>query len=482
MGLIHVIVTLMLKKTTEAPKEKSTSSQDTPPSLPAGTAVNRASGASSSTSSTSSSTSPSTSSNTSSSTSKAGAGGPPRPDKLDAQEDADDEGASPSALSGLREAFGESKTAEKVTPEDQALNDLDRYGDVYDNPGGGDPDGIISTNDLEDIASGEFDEDAARDRLEQLGVSESEIDETLQRLRTSADTLLENDELREDIDVANDESDADGRISRGDLSKYVFERQQQDGFEPGPAASNRDALDDGVYTQDERDAELIQQQEQQILEAVNSGQPIQFTNANGQTEELTIRQEESSGGRTVYELTGADGHTIRIESELGASENRTALARIADYYTQTPEHLRESADKFELLREADDTAAASFNSDDDRIRFYEGLEHLNEEVFNHEFGHGIGYEKDGLGENIFHQFGQLFSGDDGEGAPEGWLGAIDKDNARINEYSETNHKEDFAENWAAYLEAVEQGPAALAQLRERFPARFAILEQIYNNA
>lgn len=466
----------MLKKTIEALKEKSATTREAQPAPATGGAAKRAGDTS-------------TAANRAGDTSTAKASGgdnpPARADKVETKENGEETGASRSFLSGLSDSFGKDSGAgegEKVelSPEEQALNDLDRFGDVYDNPGGGDTDGVISTGDLEAVASGEYDEEAARDRLEQLGVPESQIEETLERLGTSADYLLENDELRDDVDVANDESDADGRISRGDLSSYLFERQQEEGFQTGPAADNRDQLDDGIETQDERDRELIQQQEQQILHAVTSGEPIRFTNANGETEELSVRQAESTDGRTVYELTGADGHTIRIESELGASENRTALARIADYYTQVPEHLREAADKFELVREADDSAAASFNSDSDRIRFYEGLDHLNEEVFNHEFGHGIGYENDGLGEGALHELGQIFSGSEGKGAPVGWQDAIAEDNARINEYSETNHKEDFAENWAAYLEAVEQGPEALAELRERFPARFEILEQIYN--
>ncbi len=373
---------------------------------------------------------------------------------------------------------------DEKTPEQQALEDIDKYGDIYDNASGGNRDGTISTKDLNNVASGNFDQDAARERLKDLGVSDEDMDETLKRLSSSAQYMLDNDDVRNQVDTANDRrGNPDGKISRGDISREIFRRQLEqarDGkLAAGPAASNRGDYEAVETSNAERTPAVIRQQELQILEAVNSGQPVSFTNANGQTEELTVRQLENTGGKAVYEMTGADGHTLRIESELGASENRTALARMADYYTQIPTEMRDSASTFELLRGKDESAAACFYSSSDKIVFYDGLSNLNEEVFDHEFAHGIGYQNDGLGEGLLDRFGQLFTGSDGEGAPGGWQEAIKSDGSAPSDYAKTNHKEDFAESWAAYAEARENGPDALKRLEEAYPARFAILEKLY---
>lgn len=49
----------------------------------------------------------------------------------------------------------------------------------------------------------------------------------------------------------------------------------------------------------------------------------------------------------------------------------------------------------------------------------------------------------------------------------------------MSDYAGTNIREDFAESWAAYLEAREPGPEALARYEEEFPERFALLEEVY---
>ncbi len=376
---------------------------------------------------------------------------------------------------------------DEKTAEQQALEDIDSYGDIYDNASGGNRDGTISTRDLRNVARGSFDQDAAREHLKELGVSDGDMDATLKRLSSSAQYMLDHDDVRNQVDTANDRrGNPDGKISRGDISREVFRRQlvqARDGnLAAGPAASNRDDYEAVETSNAERTPAVIRQQELQILEAVNSGRPVAFTNANGQTEELTVRQLSNTGGRAVYEMTGADGHTLRIESELGASENRTALARMADYYTQVPTGMRESAGTFELLRGKDESAAACFYSSSDRIVFYDGLSNLNEEVFDHEFAHGIGYQNDGLGEGMLDRIGQIFTGSDGEGAPGGWQEAIKNDGNAPSDYARTNHKEDFAESWAAYAEARENGPEALERLEEAYPARFAILEKLYEEA
>jgi hypothetical protein len=385
---------------------------------------------------------------------------------------------------GTDEATLSEQAEQEQAAENQALEDLDKYGDLFDNPRGGGRDGIISTNDLKAFSEGNFNRDAARNQLVNLGVAEADLDTTLDRLTESASYLLKNEDVLDRLDVANDRSNrTDGRISRGDISREVFRRQLEQArngeLPPGPPAGNRGSYKPTVITSNsERTPEVIAQQELAILEAVNSGKPVSFTNANGHTEELTVRQIQNTRGNAVYEITGADGHTMRIESELGASENRTALARLADYYTQFPEHLRDSVNKIQFRRESDDTAAAVFYPFGDRIVFYDGLKNLNEEVFDHEFAHGIGFDNQGKEENILDSLGRIFTG-----SPKGWNDAIKADpEPRISNYANTNSAEDFAESWAAYMEAMDNGPEALAQLQEAYPARYAIMDELYHGS
>ena len=392
---------------------------------------------------------------------------------------------------GTDEAPDPEQAKREQAAENQALEDLDRYGDLFDNSSGGGRDGIISTDELKAFSEGNFNRDAAREHLVKLGVAERDLDTTLDRLTESANYLLENKDVLGRLDVANDIIKlTDGRISRGDISREVFRRQLEQArngeLPPGPPAYNRGSYAPTVVTQNsERSPEVIAQQELAILEAVNSGRPVSFTNANGQTEELTVRQIPNTGGNAVYEIRGADGHTMRIESELGASENRTALARLADYYTQIPEHLRDAVDEIEFRRDPYEggNVAAAFYSREDRVVFYNGLRNLNEEVFDHEFAHGIGYENDGLPEGRLGHFIRRYTGSEGEGTPRGWTEAIESDpQQRITNYANKNIKEDFAECWAAYMEAMDNGPEALAQLQEAYPARYAIMDELYHGA
>ncbi|MCA9792673.1 MAG: hypothetical protein KC910_12790, partial [Candidatus Eremiobacteraeota bacterium] len=151
-------------------------------------------------------------------------------------------------------------------------------------------------------------------------------------------------------------------------------------------------------------------------------------------------------------------------------------------YSQVPDGLRNSVDEISFLKDPDPDgeAAADFRSDGDKVRFYGGLDYINEAVFEHEFGHGVGYETDGQGEGILNDLNP-FDGD-GSGSPEGWEEAIGADGNRPTDYANTNHKEDFAESWAIYLEAREQGMDALEEFAQAYPHRFDILDEIYENA
>ncbi|MGE0494116.1 MAG: hypothetical protein AB7S38_33205 [Vulcanimicrobiota bacterium] len=414
----------------------------------------------------------------------------------EARADDNEEGASGGLLGGLAGAFKNVEDEETRRDRD-AVRYLDEHFDAYDNPGGGDTDGVVSVDDLQDVASGDFDQDKARERLQAAGVAEEDLDAELARLQENAEYLLGRDELLDEIDVANDPGgDHDDKIARSDLHHYQY-REQLESVEDGYRPYNVDRTgipetpyslpteeDDGGrrHSEPNRTDEVIRQQENAILEGLTHGGPVEFTNSNGETENLTIEQVTNSKGDVEFRLRGEDGHTINVSSELTADETRTALARVADYYTQVPDGLRESVDNIEFLKDPDPdgTAAASFNSEHDRVRFFGGLDYINEAVFEHEFGHGVGYETDGEGEGFLNDLNPFDGG--GAGSPQGWEDAINSDGNRPTDYANTNHKEDFAESWAIYLEAREQGDDALEEFAQQYPHRFDILDEIYENA
>lgn len=376
----------------------------------------------------------------------------------------------------------------------QALKQLDQDFDIYDNPGGGDTDGVVSYGDLEKIADGDYDEEKARERLTEAGIDSSIHDKYLERMEQNADYLLDRPELLEELDIANDSSDDhDSKIARSDLRRGISRFESELAEEGLMLPTNVEGLDGGDFEipdehhnhgttgrgGENRTRELAQAQEQTVIEALNSDGPVEFTNSNGDTEMLSIRQVEDTKGDVTYELQGEDGRTIKIESELGADDTRIALGRIADYYSQTPNGARNSFDTIELHTRDGDGAAADYNARKQRIRFFDGLDYLTEAVFDHEVGHGVGYEADGNGEGTGSRLGQLFYDEGLHGAPQGWDDAIEADGTRLTEYANTNHKEDFAESWTTFVEAVEQGDTALDEFQERYPNRFEILEEVY---
>ncbi|MEW6280434.1 MAG: hypothetical protein AB1758_17535, partial [Candidatus Eremiobacterota bacterium] len=75
-----------------------------------------------------------------------------------------------------------------------------------------------------------------------------------------------------------------------------------------------------------------------VREALESGDPVRFTNSEGDTESLRARRILSPAGTNRYSLTVGDD-TLRVTLSRGLPVNST-LARIADYYSQQPDHLR----------------------------------------------------------------------------------------------------------------------------------------------
>jgi hypothetical protein len=124
----------------------------------------------------------------------------------------------------LRRDRSKDRRAVKLTDE-QALKNLDEHFDVFDNTGKGKNDGKIGNQDLEKVANGTYDRDAARTKLRKQGVPEAEINKKLTELEASADKLLESKQL-DDIDSANaKDGKVDGVIRHGDVDQHVLDKR-----------------------------------------------------------------------------------------------------------------------------------------------------------------------------------------------------------------------------------------------------------------
>lgn len=225
-----------------------------------------------------------------------------------------------------------------------------------------------------------------------------------------------------------------------------------------------------------------------VRELTQNGGTRTLRNSEGENVRVTI-----SGRGNDYQFRLGQGDPVSVEfpGSFTADQKAEALERLTDYYSQIPEHLRGYSPRVEFHdhpgpeRSDGNRPAANFRTrrfEENKINFFDGLSHLNEHVFNHEYGHAVGYEveraQDGAIEGAL---GWAFPRFDSErGAPEGWRGAMKADPASMSEYSNKNWKEDFAESFAAYMEAREYGPDVVqASIGSRFPNRARILEQVF---
>lgn len=123
---------------------------------------------------------------------------------------------------------------DSYTPSEEAnepeppsnLDTLNTYYNVYDNPGGGDTDGEVSADDIADVASGDYDREAAEARLRDQGVSSSDIADTLDQIEATARHYDNNEDEWAELDGANDGGDTDGKVSRGDVDRQAIEQHE----------------------------------------------------------------------------------------------------------------------------------------------------------------------------------------------------------------------------------------------------------------
>jgi hypothetical protein len=268
-----------------------------------------------------------------------------------------------------------------------------------------------------------------------------------------------------DSHTSNGESKDDRALSKDPRGEYEVPKEE-DGHNHRTDESNRTS-------------KLAAEQEAAINRAVESGKPVEFTNSNGEKEKLTVQNSEDGD---TYVVRGEDGHEFEVsfEGDFSEKDRTDGLARIGDYYTQIPDHLRDANDKIEVHEDGKpDKPNTMADYKDQRIRFYNGLDHLDESTFDHEFGHAIGYKVEDETQTIGDRI-PIFGGDD-NGRPNDYDDTIESDGNQVSGYSETNQKEDFAESWSAYMEALERGPEAVEEFKNEYPHRTEILEKVYQD-
>lgn len=223
-------------------------------------------------------------------------------------------------------------------------------------------------------------------------------------------------------------------------------------------------------------------EQETFVQTALGGQATSFKNKAGASVELTIvKGDKTSAGFDQYKLKVGNG-AINVTVAPGL-DAKMLLAKLVDYYTRVPEHLRGNLKEVALENRHNPTDAywakvygqeefsSAATAGGGLITFWNlagNPINFGEDTFHHEMGHLIG---DSLTKSRKEHATMV---------PPGWEEAAKADNDRVSRYSGMNPDEDFAETWSYYIYGMSD-PAALEALRERVPNRVEICEAIYRN-
>lgn len=218
-----------------------------------------------------------------------------------------------------------------------------------------------------------------------------------------------------------------------------------------------------------------------------NGQPVDFVNSDGKTEQVAIAQVPFFGEDTYLVRVGDDTFRVTFEGDTDA-DREAFLAQVIDSYSETPPELRSALENIVVTPEPGPETAtgagAAATAGDGTITFYDDGQHLSEDLFHHELAHLIGRQQEEKGDGFFTDLGEVFGGEPPP-VPDGWEEAAEADGDFVSEYAETdyrrdgNYTEDFADAWSQYMSAIDEGPEALDAFREEYPERARILEELY---
>ena len=232
-----------------------------------------------------------------------------------------------------------------------------------------------------------------------------------------------------------------------------------------------------------RKSPALQAQEAAIEKAL-AGEIIAFSNSSGATAivkvaPLDAKKAADTQAKQAIRLT-VDGHQFQVTLDAGL-DAKEALAKLTDYISKVPGHLRPALKSITLSQTPNpedaywartfglDSFSSAATAGGVAITIWnlkENPHNLNEGVFNHEMAHLIG--------TAYSTSRTRHA----EMIPPGWEDAIRADSGRVSNYASHNANEDFSEAWRYYLEA-RQTPEKLKEFKQKYPNRSRILEAIY---
>lgn len=227
------------------------------------------------------------------------------------------------------------------------------------------------------------------------------------------------------------------------------------------------------------------QAQEAVIEKALAGDIIAFPSSNGATAIVRVapldakKAASDAQAKQAMRLT-VDGHQFQVTVDSGL-DTKESLAKLADYLSQVPGHLRPALKSVTLSKTPNpedaywarvyglDSFSSAATAGGGAITIWnlkENPHNLNEGVFNHEMAHLIG--------SAYSTSKTRHA----EMIPPGWEDAMRADNKGVSNYGSHNANEDFSEGWRYYLEA-RRTPETLKEFKEKFPNRSRILEAIY---
>lgn len=249
---------------------------------------------------------------------------------------------------------------------------------------------------------------------------------------------------------------------------------------------NLDAFEEALETARQR---------QDVTRALESGDEVSYTNSQGDEVSVAVTESGSTeDGFTTYTVE-VDGQPVQVQVEDGV-DPIAAISGTVDAWSHYPPELRGDLHTVRVHAGSDphhdpndpDSVDAAARAADGTISFYHGTQFLNQDVFDHEYGHVIGDATEDRQASPWERFQEWVNGHEVDEdpaeqfIPEGYSDAIEADGNEVSDYGEGNPTEDWGDFWREYVQAYREGPEALARLEAEHPERFQIAEEVYEAA
>lgn len=235
-------------------------------------------------------------------------------------------------------------------------------------------------------------------------------------------------------------------------------------------------------------------QQRDVSEALESGEEVSYTNSQGDEVSVAVTESGSTeDGFTTYTVE-VDGQPVQVQVEDGV-DPVAAISGTVDAWSHYPPELRGDLHTVRVHEGSDphydpndpDSVDAAARAADGTISFYHGTQFLNQDVFDHEYGHVIGDATEDRQASPWERFREWVNGHEVDEPseqfiPEGYSDAIEADGNEVSDYGTGNPTEDWGDFWREYVQAAREGPEALARLEAEHPERFQIAEGVYEAA